>query len=121
MNATYTVLRKELMELFGERHSLRGPLLQAVALFLLVGVIVPWGDPSVWASASGPIVLFQLFPAVIASMIAADAFAGERERKTLETLLATPISTVSIFLGKTLAAVAFAVLVSLCSLTSALV
>jgi ABC-2 type transport system permease protein len=121
VSAIYTVLRKELIELFGERHSLRGPLLQATALFLLVGVVVPWGDRSVWASATGPIVLFQLFPAVIAAMIAADAFAGERERRTLETLLATPIPAVAIFLGKTLSAVAFAVAVALCSLGSALI
>jgi hypothetical protein len=36
------------------------------------------------------------------SVIAADSFAGEKERKTIEALLATPISDSELFLGKIL-------------------
>jgi ABC-2 type transport system permease protein len=121
MNAIYTVLRKELIDVFGDRHSLRGPLLQAGIVLLLVGIIVPALDDSIWSSPAAPVLLFQLFPAVIASMIAADAFAGERERGTLETLLATPLPESAIFIGKTLAAVTFALSVSLLSLTCAVI
>jgi ABC-2 type transport system permease protein len=121
MNAIYTVLRKELLEIFGDRHSLRGSLLQAGLLLLLVGVIVPALDESIWSAPGAAVLLFQLFPAVIASMIAADAFAGERERGTLETLLATPLPESAIFIGKTLSAVTFALSVSLISFFSALI
>ncbi len=44
------------------------------------------------------------------TVFAADAFAGERERKTLETLLATPLSDVAIVLGKAAAAVVMGLL-----------
>lgn len=46
-------------------------------------------------------------PFLVASCIAADSFAGERERKTLETLPATRLSDRAIFLGKVLAALAY--------------
>lgn len=119
MNAIYAVLRKELLEVFGDHHSLRGPLLQAGIVLLLVGLIVPALDESIWSSPAVPVLLFQLFPAVIASMIAADAFAGERERGTLETLLATPLPESAIFIGKTLSAVTFGLSVSLITFFSA--
>jgi len=46
-----------------------------------------------------------VFPAMLAGSLAADAFAGERERRTLETLLATPISDRSLVVDKTIATV----------------
>lgn len=45
-----------------------------------------------------------LMPAIIHSMVtASNSFAGEKERKTLETLLFAPISVYDLFLGKVLA------------------
>ncbi|PLT33892.1 ABC transporter permease subunit [Bacillus sp. V5-8f] len=47
---------------------------------------------------------FFLMPAIIHSMVtASNSFAGEKERKTLETLLFAPISVYDLFLGKVLA------------------
>jgi ABC-type Na+ efflux pump permease subunit len=48
--------------------------------------------------------LFLLVPFMVASIIAADSFAGERERKTLEALLHTPTPDRELFLSKVLAA-----------------
>ena len=45
---------------------------------------------------------FLIIPLMASSVIAADSFAGEKERKTIEALLATPISDSELFLGKTL-------------------
>ena len=120
MSATFAVLRKELLEILGNRDSLRGPLVQGGIVFLLAGVIVP-RSASMWSDPVAPILLFQLFPAAIASMIAADAFAGERERRTLETVLATPVTEMAIFMGKTLCAVSLGLFVSMVTLTSALI
>lgn len=49
--------------------------------------------------------LFWVLPVALTSAIAADSFVGEKERDTLEPLLATPISDRSLFAGKLLTAV----------------
>ncbi|MNK76002.1 ABC-2 family transporter protein [compost metagenome] len=51
-------------------------------------------------------------PLMIASLIGANSFAGEKERKTLEALLYTPATDGELLLGKMLAAVIPAVLLS---------
>lgn len=43
---------------------------------------------------------FLLIPIMSSSVIAADSFAGEKERNTLEALLATPITDAELLLGK---------------------
>lgn len=45
---------------------------------------------------------FLIIPLMASGVIAADSFAGEKERKTIEALLATPISDGELFLGKML-------------------
>lgn len=45
----------------------------------------------------------MLVPLIVASIIASDSFAGEKERKTIEALLATPISDSEMLFGKILA------------------
>ena len=57
--------------------------------------------------------MFLIVPLMVASTIAADSFAGEKERKTLEGLLPTPTTDTELFLGKLLAAWIPAVLVTL--------
>ena len=57
--------------------------------------------------------LYLLVPLTVAIVIAADSLAGERERKTLEALLYTPISDRELLLGKLLSAWLPATLVGL--------
>jgi len=47
---------------------------------------------------------FLIFPLMFSTVIAAESFAGERERKTIEALLYTPASDRELFAGKLLAA-----------------
>ncbi|MDD1673685.1 MAG: ABC transporter permease subunit [Methanomicrobiales archaeon] len=47
--------------------------------------------------------LFLVIPLMLASIIAAEAFVGEKERKTLEALLYTPATDLELFTGKVLA------------------
>ncbi len=56
--------------------------------------------------------MFLILPLMVSSVIAADSFAGEKERKTLEALLYTPTTDAELFLGKVLAAWIPAVLVA---------
>lgn len=57
--------------------------------------------------------MFLIMPLMVASTIAANSFAGEKERKTLEALIYTPTSDATLFMGKILAAWIPAVLVAL--------
>lgn len=57
--------------------------------------------------------LYLLVPLMVATVIAADSLAGERERKTLEALLYAPVSDLELFLGKLLSAWMPAVVVGL--------
>jgi ABC-type Na+ efflux pump permease subunit len=70
---------------------------QIIGLFLLRSMFAP---------------LFLILPIMAASVIAADAFAGEKERKTLEALLYTPTSDFDLFLAKSLGALIPAILVA---------
>jgi len=54
----------------------------------------------------------QLVPLMVASVLAADAFAGEKERRTLESLLHLPIAERDLFYAKVLGAWIPAVLIS---------
>ncbi len=59
----------------------------------------------------GPV--FLTMPIITASVIAADSFAGEKERKTAESLLTTPITNGEVLLGKLLASFIPALLLTL--------
>ncbi|MFV8827372.1 ABC transporter permease subunit [Alkalihalobacterium sp. APHAB7] len=48
--------------------------------------------------------MFMLIPVMASSVISANSFVGEKERKTLESLLFAPISMKTIFVGKILSA-----------------
>jgi ABC-type Na+ efflux pump permease subunit len=48
--------------------------------------------------------MYLILPLMVASVIAADSFAGEKERKTLEALLYTPTTDWELFLAKLLSA-----------------
>ncbi len=48
--------------------------------------------------------MYLIAPLMVASVIAADSFAGEKERKTLEALLYTPTTDLELYLAKLLSA-----------------
>ena len=56
--------------------------------------------------------LFLIMPLMFSSVVGADSFVGERERKTMEALFYTPTSDVELFFGKVLAAVLPAIALS---------
>ena len=57
--------------------------------------------------------MFLIIPLMVASVVAADSFAGEKERKTLEAIIYTPTTDLELFTGKVLSALIPAVIVSL--------
>ncbi len=56
---------------------------------------------------------FLIIPVMASSVIGSDSFAGERERKTIEALLATPITDSELLLGKILVAFIPAMLITI--------
>jgi ABC-2 type transport system permease protein len=66
--------------------------------------------------------MLLMLPLMFSTVIGSEAFVGERERKTLEALLYAPASDLDLFLGKVLAAVLPAILITwLTSLVYAIV
>ena len=59
--------------------------------------------------------LFLLVPIITASVVAANSFVGEKERRTLESLLFSPISIKTLFVSKVLASFIPSYLVSIIS------
>lgn len=102
-----TVARKDLREMLLQsgtmRRSLRG-LLFSVVVF---GVVLPLQIGPDLVRQPAAILPFAWVPLLLASNVIADGIAGERERHTLETLLASRLSDRSILLGKVVASVAY--------------
>ncbi|MHB9034061.1 MAG: ABC transporter permease [Anaerolineae bacterium] len=105
-----TVFRKEWRELLtgGGRRSLMG----IVVFGVVFGILLPLQAGLNWVKS--PV---YLFPAVwtslfMATAVIADAIAGERERHTLETLLATRLHERAILLGKMAAAISYGTVIS---------
>lgn len=58
---------------------------------------------------------FLMLPVMTGSIVAADSFAGEKERKTLEALLHTPLSDFELYLAKWLSPLITAMIMTLLS------
>ena len=113
-HAIAALVKKELLEIVGDPYSRRGGFIQAGVMTLVLGVLLPLSTAALWQGASpAAIAYYALFPGVVAAAVAADAFAGERERRTLETLLATPLAESTILIGKVVAAVLWALTIAM--------
>lgn len=106
MSDIWTIVWKEWRDgLFpgGKMESLR-PLI----FIALLGILWPLISGRSWLTLSTFMVLMSVwFPFFFILNYIGDAFAGERERHTLETLLASRISDQAILLGKLIATVSY--------------
>ena len=103
----WTVAWKELRGLLYANASLaRGlrPLLFSLAVF---GVFLPLQMGHGLVDSPAALLPWVWVPFLMVNGVVADAFAGERERHTLETLLVTRLPDRAIFLGKVLAAIVY--------------
>lgn len=109
----WTVMLKEWREYLagssagGGSGRVRG----VIGLLLIIGVIsilLPLQMGRALLSSGVPLLVDGLYlPIIIILNVIADSFAGERERHTLETLLASRLSDRAILFGKVSAAVSF--------------
>ncbi len=109
MNDILTIVSKELKEFWQTRSSSRSFLLSYLPILLIFGVFLPLQERDLWIQGPLAGIFSMVLPFVLAGGAVADSFAGERERHTLETLLATRLSDRDIFLGKVLAVVIYSV------------
>jgi ABC-2 type transport system permease protein len=106
MTGAAAVAWKEWREQLGQR-GLRGKL--GIVLFVGVfGIVLPLMNGPSWITSPVTAVAWSWVPMFLVTTVIADAFAGERERHTLETLLATRLTDHEILFGKIGAAIGYA-------------
>ncbi len=101
-----TVMWKEWKEIMAMGGAQRGRF-QLLVFLGIMGVFLPLQMGTKWVTSPLVIGVWGWVPVLLVSTIIADSFAGERERHTLETLLASRLSDTSIMFGKMGGAVAY--------------
>lgn len=94
-----------------------GPLLQMLPPDLR-GMLEGRSPTQLWIILSANYMfapMFLIVPLMVSSILGADSFVGEKERKTLEALLYTPIRDGELFVAKVLTALLPALVISIAS------
>jgi ABC-2 type transport system permease protein len=102
-----TITRKELKEIFVQRGSLRAGITNVLLVVGISGILFPLQFGREWITNPIGLVSVVWLPLFMSMGLVADAFAGERERHTLETLLASRLSDQAILFGKMLASILY--------------
>ncbi len=121
MSDILTVTWKELKEFLVQRGSVRATLTNVLLMMVVFGVILPLQSGRAWVESPVSLVTWAWMPLFLVTGMIADSFAGERERHTLETLLASRLSDRVILLGKMLAAVSYSLTMTVLLLVVGLV
>ena len=96
------VARKELADLLGRLG--RKPLTRTLGVVVIFGLLIPLR----FRGAANLPAFFAVFMAFVpARLVAIESFAGERERGTLESLLALPLTDRGLAIGKIVAATVY--------------
>lgn len=101
-----TIFWKEWREMFKQR-GMRGGLWSWAIMVALVGIFMPLNFGSEWMTSPLMLLLWSWPPLMVVMGLVADSIAGERERHTLETLLASRLSDRAILFGKILTMVLY--------------
>lgn len=103
----FTIVWKELKEYLIQRGNVRGGMIGLLLVLGVFGIMVPYQSGPSWVEQPLTVVYWAWLPLYMVIGVVADSFAGERERHTLESLLATRLTDSSILLGKVFAAAAY--------------
>jgi ABC-2 type transport system permease protein len=102
-----TVAWKEWRELLQVGGNVRGGRFSLVILLGVFGVFLPLQSGAEWVESPAMAFYWGWVPLMLVGSAVADSFAGERERHTLETLLASRLPDSAILLGKMGAAISY--------------
>lgn len=94
------IMHKELKELLFQRGQGRSGSIRILIFIGVFGILLPLQNGIRSLTSPAGLVFWAWIPFMLISGITADTFAGERERHTLETLLASRLSDRAILFGK---------------------
>ena len=114
------VMRKELKEIGSEGSGGRRGRLTPLVGVAVAGILFPLNFGTRYVQTDVMLVMGLMLPVLFVLPIVADTFAGERERHTLETLLATRLPDQAILFGKLGAIVVYAFVLTALSLAMGL-
>ena len=103
-----TVIWKETKEILGQKGRFKGGKTGLLIFLAVFGIFMPLQNGPEWIRSPLVMIYWAWVPFLLASGVVADSFAGERERHTLETLLASRLPDRAILAGKIGAAVLYA-------------
>ena len=121
MSDVAIVVWKEWRELLRMSGSKRGALARHIFSVGIIGVIWPWQFGLSFVNSALSVALAAVTALMYIAGAAPDALAGERERHTLETLLASRLPDRAILLGKIIALIEYGCAAALVMLVIGLV
>jgi ABC-2 type transport system permease protein len=104
---TWTISKKDIREVLFSRGNKRGGLISILVVVGLIGVYFPLFSQDTWFNSPIAVLNWSWMPIFMVTSLVTDSIAGERERHTLETLLASRVKDQAILLGKISAAVLY--------------
>lgn len=108
-----TVVWKEWREWLLPSEKFRTALLRQLLLLGVLGILLPGQMGRDWILSAAPLIYAAWVPTFIVATLIADSFAGERERHTLETMLASRLPDDAILFGKVAAVAGYGWLLTL--------
>jgi ABC-2 type transport system permease protein len=108
-----TVVWKERRLLFSQRGGRTQLILTLLVPAALFAVVMPWQEGRGYFDSPVVIMAGIFIPMLIVMLTIPESIAGERERHTLETLLASRLSGRNILFGKLIVSIGLALLISL--------
>lgn len=107
INDIFTIVRKDLKEVLSSRGNTRSGAVYLLIVIGIMGILMPIQSGRAWFTEPLLPLVWSWFPIFLVISVVTDSFAGERERNTLETLLASRLSDRAILFGKLSAAVLY--------------
>ena len=112
MSDVLTMIWKERKSMFRARGR-KSQTALTILMPIILAIYLPWQEGTAWFHNAMSFIPMILIPFILVGITIPDSFAGERERHTLGTLLASRLSDRSILVGKIATSVLFAWLASL--------
>ncbi len=116
-----TIVWKELKEMLFQRGNFKGGWAGLLVFVAVFGILMPLQTGREWVESPLNLLYWAWVPFILVAGMIADSFAGERERHTLETLLASRLSDRAILFGKIAASIAYGWGFTLCCILVGLI
>jgi ABC-2 type transport system permease protein len=108
-----TVMWKDVKEIVTAQGTTIGGIFRYLLAFGLLSIYFPLSLGRSFIGSSTFLIFYICIPIFFGMIIVSDSFAGERERHTLETLLASRLSDCAILFGKLLVSILYSFVMTL--------